>query len=73
MKSGIIFTILLSFILAGDLFGQCAPCAQGSHDWFKVIPQEMYALPTPGFGVARFHFELFTTVADGCDSFPICI
>jgi hypothetical protein len=46
------------------------PARRGGRDWFKVIPQEMYALPTPGFGVARFHFELFTTVADGCDSFP---
>lgn len=70
MKSCIIFTILLSFIMAVDLYGQCTPCGEGGQDWFKVYPQEMYQLPTPGFGVASFHFELFTTAADGCDSFP---
>jgi len=70
MKSCMRFVILLLFIMAIDSFGRCTPCRREDHDWFKVFPQNMYPLPTPGFGVAGFHFELFTAAADGCDSFP---
>ena len=70
MRSIIIFTILFTSVIAVSVFGQCTPCGRGDRDWFKVYPQYMQQLPTPGFGVACFHFELFTTAADGCDSFP---
>jgi hypothetical protein len=70
MKSCMILSSIIIILASVNLCGQCTPCAQGSHDWFKVYPEEMKPLPEPGFGVAKFHFVLFTTAADGCDSFP---
>jgi hypothetical protein len=70
MKTIIAFTFISITFIYVSVYSQCTPCAHGGHDWFKVYPEEMRALPQPGFGVAKFHFELFTTAADGCDSFP---